>query len=731
MRTRGSVPGLVCALAGLAGALAPSAWARPVVRAAEGVINLKAGDIHTARERSALELGVPLRAGIRHILVLDGPITQDHRQALAAAGAVVGEYLPTHAIIADLSGTTRQALLGLGFVRWVGEFKDHWKIQRAIGTKPWTDPDREAMRVDGIAALNAVLFSGADINAAADALADIPAVVITNSESSGGDRAIGLLAPIAAIPRLAQIPQIGWIEEKPEFAPRAYASRWIVQRNVQDKFPLYDAGLKGKNQIMGIIDGWVTPNHCSFADPNVPITLPGIYPDHRKIYAYNAEFVNYNQHGTHIAGIAVGDAGNDGETRGVAYLARMVFNTWPDVTEDSVYGRFALHYSQGANIHSNSWGSISSNEYDFAARAIDNLSWLYPDNLILFAVSNGNYILNPENAKNCLAVTSCGGAGKQDSMCNNNTDPDDMPGMGPTTDGRRKPEIAGPGCNIWSATGQSCSIRAFDGTSTAAPAVGAIGVLMQQYYTEGYYPRGTPDPDFAFQPTGALIKAAIINAGVDLPNQPGYPNDLEGWGRLQADNVLYFPGDSRRTVLRDFRSSDTWALTTGKAFRLPLRIDKSNEPLRVTMVFHDAPAALQASFAPINDLDLIVESPSGIIYAGNLFEDGISKPGTLPDAINNVEQVLIPDPEPGEWFVRIYAREVNVGPNQPFSVVATGAVDEACIADFEGGGYVDTDDFDAFMRAFVDGDMTADVDNNGVVDLDDADAYILAFEKGC
>ncbi len=54
-----------------------------------------------------------------------------------------------------------------------------------------------------------------------------------------------------------------------------------------------------------------------------------------------------------------------------------------------------------------------------------------------------------------------------------------------------------------------------------------------------------------------------------------------------------------------------------------------------------------------------------------------------------------------------------------------------CPSDFDGSGFVDTDDFDAFVRAFEAGDFTADIDGTQFVDTDDFDAFVHAFEAGC
>jgi DNA-binding beta-propeller fold protein YncE len=54
-----------------------------------------------------------------------------------------------------------------------------------------------------------------------------------------------------------------------------------------------------------------------------------------------------------------------------------------------------------------------------------------------------------------------------------------------------------------------------------------------------------------------------------------------------------------------------------------------------------------------------------------------------------------------------------------------------CTADFDLTGFVDTDDHDAFIAAFISGLDSADIDQSGSVDTDDYDAFILAFETGC
>lgn len=54
-----------------------------------------------------------------------------------------------------------------------------------------------------------------------------------------------------------------------------------------------------------------------------------------------------------------------------------------------------------------------------------------------------------------------------------------------------------------------------------------------------------------------------------------------------------------------------------------------------------------------------------------------------------------------------------------------------CPSDFDGSGFVDTDDFDAFVGAFTAGIDEADFDGSGFVDTDDFDGFVHAFESGC
>ncbi len=54
-----------------------------------------------------------------------------------------------------------------------------------------------------------------------------------------------------------------------------------------------------------------------------------------------------------------------------------------------------------------------------------------------------------------------------------------------------------------------------------------------------------------------------------------------------------------------------------------------------------------------------------------------------------------------------------------------------CVGDYDGSGFVDTDDFTAFVLDFEAGVLRSDVDFSGFVDTDDFTYFVRAFEQGC
>jgi len=606
-------------------------------------------------------------AGI-FIVQFDRPIAPALLAALRATGARPLKYVPDRGYLVRLPHGVAGAVRAMEGVRWLGAVQPAWKISPELGARPFDDPSR---RASGLLYATVDAFPGEDPDAIAEEVS-AAGVEVIGVGRAGPTARLRVRGSREALESLAWIGGVHWIEELGEAVSRNDTTRWVIQSNVPLSTTVWDHGLHGENQIIGHIDGRIDMSSCYFSDP--VDNTPG--PGHRKVVAYRSSAgLGADPHGTHTAGTAAGDqeplsgtiAGN-----GMAYAAKLSHTFRNDVTgydntASNLYSTFAAAHADGARVHTNSWGDDGYNAYTTWCVDIDQFSYDYEDSLIVFAATNASSLRTPENAKNVLAVGASMNGTSSDLHC--------FGGIGPTSDGRRKPEIYAPGCSISSAeNGSACATRSTSGTSMAAPAIAGAGALVRQYFEEGWYPSGTRRAEDAIGPSGALVKATLLNSTVDMVGITGYPSALEGWGRVLIENALYFDGDTRRlAVLADVRNAD--GLSSGESAAHVLAVGDSDEMLKITLVFTDPAAALLAAFARVNDLDLEVTTPSGSTFFGNVIDPGtgLSWSGGSRDLFNNVEMVIVDNPEPGDWTISIAGSEVNEG-TQGYALVAGGQV---------------------------------------------------------
>jgi subtilisin family serine protease len=216
-----------------------------------------------------------------------------------------------------------------------------------------------------------------------------------------------------------------------------YAS-FFVQSGQAGSFPLWEHGITGMNQVVGVADSGLDELSCFFNDGDRPVTISrGAQPSsvndfsHRKVVQYHA-FADDTEgedagHGTHVSGSVAGHLSaaamanpafqSMGESRGIAYDAQIAFYDIGfagagnqtlsqqslflvlilprspssflglDVPQSLDGQMFPSAYAAGARIHTNSWGA-SANVYDTMARSVDQFSWDQQDFLVLFAAGN-------------------------------------------------------------------------------------------------------------------------------------------------------------------------------------------------------------------------------------------------------------------------------------------------------------------------------------------------------
>jgi subtilisin-like proprotein convertase family protein len=691
------------------GMLLPSLILSPAAAAAAGGrVDLRSGTIDGTRAGAAptAAAGEPTRMVVRFV---DAPGWIE-RGRLETAGARIVAPLPGQAYLVDVPAGRAVALTSVAGVDWAAPWLPDDKIAPEILDASRTAEEGVAVVLD--------LFPDADPHAVAAELTEA-GFRVTGSGRGGRFGRIVLLAGSDEIDgkvlRLADRNDVMWIGRRGRRTLVNDATVWVAQSGLSGGMttPIFSRGIHGEGQVAAVLDTGLDADSCYFrnASPGLPLTNVGsgtaVDPTHRKVLAVdflhgaenpaNPAQWDTEGHGTHVAGTLAGDN-----------LANLIAHDTADghapaaklVIQDAGYASdacgdlpgigcpvtdlnpiFQQAYDQGARVHSNSWNDRETaavqNTYSDASADVDEFMWSHPDYLVVFACGNNalggvGTIGSPSTAKNGMAT----GGTYQSTFANVLSD---ISAWGPTDDGRIKPDVVFPGASIISAksdnnTGtNNCDTQGRTGTSMTAPGVSAMALLTRQYFMDGWYPTGSPVGANGFTPTAALLKAMIVNSAVpiqtDAEGRPiTIPSNEQGWGRVLLDNALYFPGDARGLWVADDMGDFTSPADAPIVFQLEM--EDTGQPLEITLAWTDYPSVPAAATHLVNDLDLRVDGPSGGFW-GNRFFQGVSQVGGSPDRLNNLEQVLIADPAPGNYSIQISPHAIPSGP-QSFSLVVTG-----------------------------------------------------------
>lgn len=585
------------------------------------------------------------------------------------------EYLPPRCYVESLSGQAAK-ILGddprvRAVVRMTGDFK--------AAELP---DDQENDEPAPPSPTDVIVLNSADADAAVAAIrAILPpdgVQAVINDRDRGGVLLVRVNADPATVQRIAAIDAVRLVQSVPEtvddaaetFKPAALAPFGPSQ--VPDTVRL---GLSGTGQIIGMIDkGPPDVGHCFFLDREH--AEPGLM--HRKIVAVrNRSGTSPGEHSTFTSGIAAGDdvdRPGSNPHRGIAWDARLVCGNRVDLDTGSLLAELTAAAESGAFVHSNSWhskpqGSRKPATYDQRSADVDTFSWVNEDHVVLGSSGNsGEEQGPPGSAKNAVCVSATVADGQT-------ADPDGVGdgNGGPTSDGRRKPDVTGLGCSVHSAilaTPCGTGLRAPCASSYATPWLAAVLTLVRQQLTEGRWRDGQPRPVDACVPTGALLRAIILNSAVARGPALGIPSNVRGWGRADTAAAL---GQYAPRIMLDIRNAD--GLSTGETLRLPFTLSRSG-PLSATLVWTEPPGAVGSDSCVVNNLDLQLRTPTGDVLLGNDLVDGQMGGMAVPDRINSTEMVVLGAAPTGEWIAEVVASEVNVGaPGQGFALVVTGAIE--------------------------------------------------------
>jgi len=266
--------------------------------------------------------------------------------------------------------------------------------------------------------------------------------------------------------------------------------------------------------------------------------------------------------------------------------------------------------------------------------------------------TNGYITLaSPATAKNNLVVGSITNiAGGYQSS--NSVKLSSFSSVGPTSDGRIKPDVVAPGENIlFPGTNSLTFYTNQSGTSFSSPAVtSALSLIVEQNSRQN----GTNAQLLASTLRGLAIHtadAAGTNAG---------PNYQFGWGLFDAKNaVTHFIANTFSNglpLIKEIR------LFNGDYIQFPVTVTNGTPQLKVTICWTDPagtsfPAVLNpTNLALVNDLDLRVISPNGTTtnYPWVLNPTNPAAAATRGDNFrDNVEQVVVPAPAAGTYLVQV------------------------------------------------------------------------------
>ena len=357
-------------------------------------------------------------------------------------------------------------------------------------------------------------------------------------------------------------------------------------------------------------------------------------------------------HGDMVAGI-LGGAGNlnpqyEGMAKGTKIHVRQYSSSLPNTVQ--------LNNDSNVMIFSSSYGNSCNAGYTSLCYQIDREIHLNPSIIQVFSCGNsgnsncgygagsgwGNITGGHKQAKNVIATANV--------YYNGTLVPSSS--RGPASDGRIKPDIAAHG-NGQISTDPNNIYNAGSGTSAAAP--GISGTLAQLY-------QAYKELNYGIVPESGLLKACLLNTAQDYGNAG--PDFSYGWGIVNALKAL--------KVLEENRYQDS-LIDNGDIHNINFTIPEGIKEARIMLYWMDPERSPSASSSLLNDLDLKISNNNNVYYPWILNPSPnpslLSQPATTgADHLNNMEQVTIFDPSPGNYSAEISGFNIPFGPQKYYII---------------------------------------------------------------
>jgi len=565
------------------------------------------------------------------IVQFNTQVLAEYRSQLEAAGARIYRYLPNNALIVEASGFVAGEISKQPQVRWVGAYRPEYKfdpslLANLLGNKGGA-PARYHLELfeRGLA---------------------LQTLVGERVEASGGQ--VDLKSPLGyfmdatlspeQLLQISLLPEVAYIDEWSPGEADDVQVRAIGGADYLEN----QTGFTGQGVRAEVLDVGVSANHQEFAaTPLIPHGPQSV-----------------GSHGTSTTGINFA-SGVDPRARGLVPDGQGITSYQGGLRDRYQHTAELVQDPYFAVYQTNSWGGNLVTQYTTDSAHMDDIIFL-DDFLITQSQSNsGTQASRPEAwAKNIVSV---GGVRHCNPTCT--TDMSQMQwghsgSIGPAADGRIKPDLAHFYDGVYApSSGVSGYDTGFGGTSAATPIVaGHFGLFFQMWHN-GLFGNPTAETVFDSRPHESTARAFMINTATQW-NFTGTTSDLtrthQGWGMPNVQSLY----DLSSQI---FWVNETDVLQQLQSTTYALEVLDGTPALKATMVYKDLMGTTSSTLHRINDLDLQVTSPSGVVYWGNngLREGLWSAPDGDADHLDTVENVFVQNPEAGIWSVTVIATEIN------------------------------------------------------------------------
>lgn len=414
-------------------------------------------------------------------------------------------------------------------------------------------------------------------------------------------------------------------------------------------------GITGSGIAVGVLDTGLNISHRDIAHGRESVCGENFVPDENWDL-----WLDLGLHGTHVFGTIAGAGHTDPLLAGMApelshlrfgkvlsahgfgsgddirramdYMARPTACSWQGRTSDAVKP-LIVNMSLSATSLRFSGRGVGERKLDSVVHARSQLYVVAQANSGLHGFSNYG------TAKNSLSVGAIEDSGIIAGFSSH----------GPTADGRLSPNVVGTGVSVTSTKGggSPSGYETFSGTSMAAPSVAGVAALLMQALPEF---RNQPALARARLMASAIRPQAFLDSGAQFPlnndDGPGEFNNLYGLGLVSARTSLYS---------RD--EPEGWLI--GSAISRPdndeyeyvdIEVPPGASRLDVALTWDEQPADTLTR-SVLNDLDLWVDR------GANCGSDACGEYSSRSE-IDNVEWLLIEDPAPGSYRIKVVPVEI-------------------------------------------------------------------------